>query len=92
MPGAFFSAKRRMSRRWIKPFCGICVAMFKTDQGWIMEAEGQDFAVCPGCQSRVSSRLDGNCSAVLVPQGLSPSVLSARGFRLTIRQAILMIE
>jgi hypothetical protein len=91
MPGAFFSAKRRMLRRWIKSFCGICVAMFKTDQGWIMEAEGQDFAVCPGCQSRVSSRLRWEfCGAGTA--GLSPGVLSARGFRLTIRQVILMIE
>jgi hypothetical protein len=25
--------------------------MFKTDQGWIMEAHSQNSAVCPGCQS-----------------------------------------
>jgi transposase len=25
--------------------------VFETDQGWIMEAHGQNSAVCPGCQS-----------------------------------------
>jgi transposase len=30
--------------------------VFKTDQAWIMEAEGQDSAVCPGCQSISRSR------------------------------------
>ena len=25
--------------------------VFKTDRGWVMEADGQDSAVCPGCQS-----------------------------------------
>ena len=30
--------------------------VFKTDQGWIMEADGQDSAVCPGCQSVSRSR------------------------------------
>ena len=30
--------------------------MFKTDQGWVMEADGQDSAVCPGCQSISRSR------------------------------------
>jgi transposase len=30
--------------------------VFKTDQGWIMEAEGQDSALCPGCQSISRSR------------------------------------
>ena len=24
--------------------------VFKTDQGWIMEAHGQNSAICPGCQ------------------------------------------
>ena len=30
--------------------------VFKTDQGWVMEADGQDSAVCPGCQSISRSR------------------------------------
>ena len=30
--------------------------VLKTDQGWIMEAYGQDSAVCPGCQSISRSR------------------------------------
>ena len=30
--------------------------VFKTEQGWIMEADGQDSAVCPGCQSVSRSR------------------------------------
>src|ERR1700686_61670 len=30
--------------------------VFKTDQGWIMEAHGQNSAVCPGCQSISRSR------------------------------------
>jgi transposase len=30
--------------------------VFKTDQGWIMEAHGQDSAICPGCQSVSRSR------------------------------------
>jgi transposase len=30
--------------------------VFKTDQGWIMEAHGQSSAVCPGCQSISRSR------------------------------------
>ena len=30
--------------------------VFKIDQGWIMEADGQDSAVCPGCQSVSRSR------------------------------------
>jgi transposase len=30
--------------------------VFKTDKAWIMEAEGQDSAVCPGCQSISRSR------------------------------------
>src|SRR5580704_10163389 len=30
--------------------------VFNTDQGWIMEAHGQDSAVCPGCQSISRSR------------------------------------
>jgi transposase len=30
--------------------------VFKTDQGWIMEADGQDSAVYPGCQSISRSR------------------------------------
>ena len=30
--------------------------MFKTDRGWVMEADGQDSAVCPGCQSISRSR------------------------------------
>jgi hypothetical protein len=29
---------------------------FNTDQGWIMEAHGQNKAVCPGCQSISRSR------------------------------------
>jgi transposase len=30
--------------------------VFKTDQGWTIEADGQDSAVCPGCQSVSRSR------------------------------------
>src|SRR5277367_1376426 len=30
--------------------------IFETDQGWIMEAHGQNSAVCPGCQSISHSR------------------------------------
>src|ERR1700693_2809983 len=30
--------------------------VFETDQGWIMEAHGQNSAVCPGCQSISHSR------------------------------------
>ena len=30
--------------------------MFKTDQGWTIEADGQDSAICPGCQSVSRSR------------------------------------
>ena len=30
--------------------------VFKTDQGWIMEAHGQNSAVCPGCRSISRSR------------------------------------
>ena len=30
--------------------------VFNTDQGWIMEAHGQNSAVCPGCQSISRSR------------------------------------
>jgi transposase len=30
--------------------------VFKTNQGWIMEADGQNSAVCPGCQSISRSR------------------------------------
>ena len=30
--------------------------VFKTDQGWIMEAQGQSSAVCPGCQCISRSR------------------------------------
>jgi hypothetical protein len=30
--------------------------VFKTDQGWVMEADGRDSAVCPGCQSISRSR------------------------------------
>src|SRR5258708_2251725 len=30
--------------------------VFKTEQGWIMEADGQESAVCPGCQSVSRSR------------------------------------
>ena len=30
--------------------------VFKTEQGWIMEVDGQDSAVCPGCQSVSRSR------------------------------------
>ena len=28
--------------------------LFKTDQGWITEADGQDSGVCPGCQWAVA--------------------------------------
>src|ERR1700693_6424724 len=31
-------------------------SVFKTDQGWIMEAHGQNSAACPGCQSISRSR------------------------------------
>jgi transposase len=30
--------------------------VFKTDQGWTIEADGQDSAICPGCQSVSRSR------------------------------------
>src|ERR1700676_5658798 len=30
--------------------------VFKTDQGWIMEAHGQNSAICPGCQRISRSR------------------------------------
>jgi transposase len=30
--------------------------VFRTDQGWIMEAHGQNSAACPGCQSISRSR------------------------------------
>ena len=30
--------------------------VFRTDQGWTIEADGQDSAVCPGCQSISHSR------------------------------------
>jgi hypothetical protein len=33
--------------------------VFKTDQGWIMEAHGQNSAVCPGCNASPARAIAG---------------------------------
>src|ERR1700674_4616668 len=56
--------------------------VFKTDQGWIMEAHGQNSAVCPGCQC--ISRYTPGCTwvagvaATLVASGESSPNVSPR--------------
>jgi hypothetical protein len=50
--------------------------VFKTDRGWIMEAGGQNSAVCPGCQSVSRSRHSQYwCSLKGLPAQGTPVVL-----------------
>jgi hypothetical protein len=49
--------KSVISRKPLSDLSNVTLrCVFKTDQGWTIEADGQDSAICPGCQSVSRSR------------------------------------
>ena len=61
--------------------------VFKTEQGWIMEADGQDSAVCPGCRSVSRSRHSRYWRSLHLPIQGTPVILRVHVGRWRCRNA-----